>query len=248
MTSHHEGRPEAGAAGSEQGRAPASATGEPNGGYQGPTADQAPHQGFGPPQGMAGAGMYYHPQVGAAPPPGPAYTAYAPEVGQVSGFAGPGMGYGPSPGMGGHGHGHAYAPGPGPYYQGGQGGVAGYPGQPVYGGYPPYPPPGAPVPWAVAQPGMGHGISELMDDALKGDVNPSKLGRYLNDGDFIKGALVGAAVVLLLTDNPLRQALFRGTAKAAEKVKEGFGQVKEAGSGKSAASKAAGEEPESNAD
>ena len=95
---------------------------------------------------------------------------------------------------------------------------------------------------------MGQGISELVDDALKGGVNPSKLGRYLNDGEFIKGALVGAAVVLLLTDNPLRQALFRGTAKAAEKVKEGFGQAKQAVAGKAPVAKTPGEEPQGQAD
>lgn len=143
------------------------------------------------------------------------------------------MGYGmggPPPAMGPYGYGGVYAAA-GPYHHGG---VGGYPGQPLYGypPYPPYPPQGGPHPWAGVPRGPGHGLSELMDDALKGDVNPSKLGHYLNDGEFIKGALVGAAVVLLLTDNPLRQALFRGTAKAAEKVKEGYGQVKQAVGGK----------------
>lgn len=245
MTPHHKGRPEAGAAEPEQEHAPGSSSGEPHAGYQGTTTGQAPYQGFGPTQGIAGAGMHHHPQADTAPPPGPAHAGYVPGAGQAGGCASPGMGYGPSPGMV-YGPGYVYAPGPAPYHHGG---VAGYPGQPAYGAYPPYPPyppPGSPAPWAVAQPGTGHGISELMDDALKGDVNPSKLTRYLNDGDFIKGALVGAAVVLLLTDNSLRQTLFRGTAKAAEKIKEGFSQTKEAGGGE--APEAAGKAPESNVD
>lgn len=252
MTGHHEERPEAGAVGPEQGHAPASPTREPHGGCHGATAGQAPHQGFGSTPGSAGAGMHHHPQPDMAPRPGPGQPGYAPESGQAGFVAGPGMGfYGHSPGMGPspHGYGDAFAPGPAHYY----GAVAGYPGQPVYGAYPPYPPyppQGAPVSGATAPPGMGPGISELMDDALRGEVNPSKLGRYLNDGEFIKGALVGAAVVLLLTDNPLRQALFRGTATAAEKIKEGFGQAKEAASGEphEAGTKAAGKAPASNTD
>ena len=43
-----------------------------------------------------------------------------------------------------------------------------------------------------------------------------------DDGDFWKGALVGAAVVLLLTNENLREALAGGVAKTAAAAKAGF--------------------------
>jgi hypothetical protein len=43
-----------------------------------------------------------------------------------------------------------------------------------------------------------------------------------DDGEFWKGAMVGAAVVLLLTNENLRDALIGGAAKTAEAVKSGM--------------------------
>ncbi|AGA32307.1 hypothetical protein TVNIR_0606 [Thioalkalivibrio nitratireducens DSM 14787] len=43
------------------------------------------------------------------------------------------------------------------------------------------------------------------------------------DGDFWKGAMVGAAVVLLLTNENLRETLAGGAAKATAAVKSGLG-------------------------
>jgi hypothetical protein len=43
-----------------------------------------------------------------------------------------------------------------------------------------------------------------------------------DDGEFWKGAMVGAAVVLLLTNESLRDALLGGAAKTAEAVKSGM--------------------------
>ena len=46
-----------------------------------------------------------------------------------------------------------------------------------------------------------------------------------DDGEFWKGAMVGAAVVLLLTNEGLRDALIGGAAKTAEAVKSGMGNL-----------------------
>jgi hypothetical protein len=43
-----------------------------------------------------------------------------------------------------------------------------------------------------------------------------------NDSEFWKGALVGAAVVLLVTNDELRSALIGGAARTAEAVKSGM--------------------------
>jgi len=44
----------------------------------------------------------------------------------------------------------------------------------------------------------------------------------LGDGEFWKGAVVGAAVVMLLTNENLREALLGSATKAAEAVKSGM--------------------------
>lgn len=207
---------------------------QPCGGGQGTAAGQAPPQGIGQTQGTHGGEMPHHAWAPGAPQPGPAQAGYG-AVPEQGGYAGPGF--------------HSSSAGPGPYGPGPYYYHAGYAVPPMYPGYP-YAPHGAQAAGVGAPPGMGHGISELMDDALKGEVNPSKLGRYFNDGEFIKGALVGAAVVLLLTDNPVRRALFSGTAKATEKVKESVGEFKQAVGGKQpeAGATTEGKEPESKSD
>lgn len=42
------------------------------------------------------------------------------------------------------------------------------------------------------------------------------------DGDFWKGALVGAAVVMLVTNENLRDSIMSSLAKSADTVKSGF--------------------------
>jgi hypothetical protein len=113
-----------------------------------------------------------------------------------------------------------YAPAPGPvpypaYYAAPAPGWQGPP--PVYGL-----PPQTPAPAAAAG---------LPPDAFAGAMNEladkSGLGMFknflnLDDGEFWKGALVGAAVVLLMTNEDLRNSLIGGAAKTAEVVKSGL--------------------------
>ncbi|MFO8004284.1 hypothetical protein [Thioalkalivibrio sp.] len=56
-----------------------------------------------------------------------------------------------------------------------------------------------------------------------------------DDGEFWKGAMVGAAVVLLLTNEGLRDALIGGAARTAEAVKSGMDNLAETGNGSAAA-------------
>ncbi len=90
-----------------------------------------------------------------------------------------------------------------------------------YGGYAPpppgmYPPPGMHQGYAYgAAPGAGNApgprVSDLMEEVASGGNGLSTLSRMLNfdDPDFWKGALVGAAAVLLLTSDSVQQALFK---------------------------------------
>lgn len=48
------------------------------------------------------------------------------------------------------------------------------------------------------------------------------------DGEFWKGAMVGAAVVILLTNESLRDSLLGGFSKTAEAMKSGLGGDSEA--------------------
>jgi hypothetical protein len=224
MALHHQPEAEVGKA-QQQEQAPLGSADQGRAG--GPGADPEQKAGWGP--GMQGGGAPHPAWAHAAAGQGPAQAGYAGAAGLGGGYAGAGF------------HGGGYGPGPNPYYQGGYMAPPMYPGHP-HGGH------GAYAAWAAAQPGAGNGLSDLVGDALKGDVDPSKLGRYLDDGAFIKGALVGAAVVLLLTDNPVRRALFSGTAKATVKVKEGLDQVKQAVGGKAPGVKTTGSAPEPKSD
>ncbi len=90
------------------------------------------------------------------------------------------------------------------------------------------PPPGfasaaaaAPAPEAAAQAG---GNGETDEDLAGGDAGAlSGLTQMLNldDREFWKGALVGAAAVLLLTNESVQRALFRGAVKGREAVQGG---------------------------
>lgn len=135
---------------------------------------------------------------------------------------------------------------PPPYWQGapGQGGMPPHAWHPGY-----YAQPWA-HPWGTTPPGPGFDPREAAPaggdaaagfSALLGDVaEKNGFGMFrelfnLEDGEFWKGAVVGAAVVLLMTNENLRASLVGGAAKAAEAVKTGF-------NGFSAPEGAAGEE------
>lgn len=75
-------------------------------------------------------------------------------------------------------------------------------------------------PGGSMQGGIASAMNELADrnglGMLKGLLN-------FDDGDFWKGALVGAAVVLLATNEDLRNTLLSGAVKTAETIKSGIG-------------------------
>ena len=74
------------------------------------------------------------------------------------------------------------------------------------------------------QTGLESALNDMADKSglgmLKGLFN-------FQDGEFWKGALVGAAVVMLLTNEELRNSLISGAAKTADAVKSGFGLTDE---------------------
>lgn len=187
----------------------------------------------GPQTGMAGAWM-----PGGYPGPG----SY---LGQP-GFGAPppysGMSPGAYPGM--HPAGYGVPPGFDPYwaaYHAQAQAQAGYALPPPHAGVlpPGMPHPGyAPVFGALpAQPpvsGSGHsprgpGMSELVDEIASGGNGLSSLSKMLNldDSEFWKGALLGAAAVLLLTNESVQGALFKTGAKAKSAVKTGVDRIKE---------------------
>ncbi|WP_131445879.1 YtxH domain-containing protein [Parasulfuritortus cantonensis] len=90
-----------------------------------------------------------------------------------------------------------------------------------------YPPPGA-MPGEGAMHGHGAGMSQVMDEIANGGSGLTSLTRMLDldDKDFWKGALVGAAAVLLLTNDSVQKALFRGAVKGRDAVEEGVEKVK----------------------
>lgn len=85
----------------------------------------------------------------------------------------------------------------------------------------------APPPDAAAPAG---GMAKLMQDLAGG--NGSGLSGLtqllsLDDKEFWKGALVGAAAVLLLTNEGVQRALFRGAVKSRDAVQGGVKKVRE---------------------
>ena len=78
----------------------------------------------------------------------------------------------------------------------------------------------------------GAGMFDLMEEIASGGSGLSSLSKMLNfdDSDFWKGALVGAAVVLVLTNESAQGALFKTGARAKEAVKGGLDKVKGSGS------------------
>jgi hypothetical protein len=84
------------------------------------------------------------------------------------------------------------------------------------------PPPTTPPAGVGTQAGFGAALGDMADK--------SGLGMFKDlfnweDSEFWKGALVGAAVVLLMTNENLRNSLIGGAAKTAEAVKSGFAGV-----------------------
>jgi len=78
------------------------------------------------------------------------------------------------------------------------------------------------------QAGQGHGMTQAMQEIANGG-GLSSLTKLLDfdDKDFWKGALVGAAAVLLLTNENVQRALFRGAVKGRDAVEDGVGKVRE---------------------
>jgi hypothetical protein len=95
---------------------------------------------------------------------------------------------------------------------------------------PAYAPPLAPgVTPAGAGPHHGPRVSELIEEISNGGNGLTSLSKMLNldDTEFWKGALVGAAAVLLLTNDSVQNALFKTGARAKSVVKTGVDRVKD---------------------
>lgn len=143
----------------------------------------------------------------------------------------------------GYGQGQQYPGYPGA--QGQPGMAAGYGPAPIhaYGAYPYGYPYGYPT---QAQPGYAHpaapqgpgfpghrpgaevGMTQLMEEIAGGGNGLSSLGRMLNlnDKELWKGALIGAAAVLLLTNESVQNALFKTGVRASDAVRSGVDKVK----------------------
>jgi hypothetical protein len=77
-------------------------------------------------------------------------------------------------------------------------------------------------------------MSEVMDEIANGGTGLASLGKLLDldDTEFWKGALVGAAAVLLLTNETVQKTLLKSGVKAKDGVQHGVERAKAAaGSG-----------------
>jgi hypothetical protein len=72
-------------------------------------------------------------------------------------------------------------------------------------------------------------MAEMLDELAGGGNGLASLSRMLNleDSEFWKGAVVGAAAVLLLTNESLQDMLFKTGARAKEAVRSGADKLKE---------------------
>jgi hypothetical protein len=72
-------------------------------------------------------------------------------------------------------------------------------------------------------------MSQLMQEIAGGGSGLSSLTQMLNldDKELWKGALIGAAAVLLLTNESVQNALFKTGVRARDAVKSGVEKVKE---------------------
>ena len=190
----------------------------PGTGQEAPTAPGA--QGQGAPGGDPQVGA--NPQAGyAGLPPGYAYAdphwtpGHAPDA---SGLGAPQYQYFGAPQHPPHPSTGYYAPPPGVHPQ--------YEPAPGYHGMP-HPGPGM----RQGQDGQA-GMSQLVEEISNGGNGLSSLGKMLNldDSEFWKGALIGAAAVLLLTNESVQSMLFKTGAKAKEAMQDGVEKVKETAS------------------
>ncbi|MEE4637324.1 MAG: hypothetical protein V2J42_01115 [Wenzhouxiangella sp.] len=163
---------------------------------------------------------------GQNPGPGPGQPQGGPPPGYGWGYYGPppGMGgpwgpYGPGPEAGGWG---PMGPGPAAGFGAGPGpqGMGGY-------GYGPAGDEGMQGPGPGPRAGRGPGMGQLIEEMTAG-TGFAGLGQFLDfeDTDFWKGALVGAAAVLLLTNETVQQSLFKSGVKARDVVEKGFSSLR----------------------
>ncbi len=76
----------------------------------------------------------------------------------------------------------------------------------------------------------GHGhMSQFVDEISNGGNGLSSLSKMLNldDTEFWKGALIGAAAVLLLTNESVQNLLFKTGVKAKHAVDNGIDKIKQ---------------------
>lgn len=100
------------------------------------------------------------------------------------------------------------------------------------GAGPQQPPTGTPGA-AGGQAGRGQaGIASLMEEISSGGTGLNSLTQLLNldDTEFWKGALVGAAAVVLFTNESVQNALFKTGAKTSDAVRGGVDKLKSAAS------------------
>ncbi len=73
------------------------------------------------------------------------------------------------------------------------------------------------------------GVSDLVREISNGGSGLSSLGKMLDldDSEFWKGALIGAAAVLLLTNESVQNMIFKTGAKAKDAMTSGIEKVKE---------------------
>jgi hypothetical protein len=167
--------------------------------------------------------QYADPSAVAGGVPQPGYPGSPNEFHAVSGGHGY---YSGNPGYPGYGHHYPpYAQMPPPYYTPYP---PGYPaGNP---GAPPVPPHGGGA-GAPAEQNHRPDMNQLINGIANGDANSlSSLGQLMNfdDKEFWKGALIGAAAVLLLTNDSVQSSLFRAGGKATQAMKSGMDKVKKA--------------------
>lgn len=162
------------------------------------------HPGFAPGGYAPGVGYYPYPPYPPYPPP--AFQAQAPGM-MPGGEAMPDHMAGHMPGhMAGHMAGPGGAPMGGHAAAGSAAGAGSGPG-----------------------PGPQAGMQQLFAELAEGGNGLNSLTRMLSldDTEFWKGALVGAAAVLLLTNDQVQDALFKSGAKAKSAVKSGADKLKE---------------------
>lgn len=196
------------------------------GGFQG-QSQRAPPPGW-PPHGAQVAAMPYpppypppgqspdHPQTGCLPPQA-GYAPYgAPLPGQYPYPAGHGQPAWGAPMMGGQMPWSAAPPYWPPPHQAPAGGWSGMAG--AHGHHA-----------APAQPAAGDGgLTGLLSELAGGGNGLGSLTRMLSldDKEMWKGALIGAAAVLLLTNDSVQNALFRGGVRARDALADGVDRVK----------------------